>query len=135
MPAYTVELEIGPHRVTRFVDVEAGGSGDAMARAVDVLIGQGVTDDIHIKAATRRGDPLRAERAELAAWANSETSNGRGGWPVLTASSTRETVCAWLQRNDRNGSHTDERARAEGIDPLTETEAWAALAAVLNGDD
>ena len=48
--------------------------------------------------------------------------------------STREELVDWLQAMDRNGCWTDEDASAEGFDPLTLAEAWAAVTEMINQD-
>jgi hypothetical protein len=63
-----------------------------------------------------------AERANEAA-----SLSRRAGAPRLTAESTRETLIAWLQWNDPNGSYTDELADIEGFDPMDLPTAWDAL--------
>jgi hypothetical protein len=57
----------------------------------------------------------------------------RGGFPRLTAQSSRETVIDWLQANDPNGIHTDRLAMAEDFDPytLSSETAWVALGEML----
>lgn len=74
-----------------------------------------------------------AVRADLAARANelARLSRYAGSAPVLSSQSAREIVCAWLQWNDPNGSHTDDRARADDIDPYTYDTAWEALQTTL----
>lgn len=52
----------------------------------------------------------------------------RGGRPVLTGASDRETLIAWLQWNDPNGCHTDALAAVEGFEPYTLDRAWEAVA-------
>lgn len=71
-------------------------------------------------------------RAEIAASANAiGRMSRRGGCPTLTADSIRQSLCAWLQWHDANGSHTDELAAADRLDPYTTDEAWCAVAEVV----
>lgn len=55
----------------------------------------------------------------------------RGGAPGLSDTSSRLDVVAWLQWCDPNGSHTDAAAAADDRDPYTLSEAWEALADML----
>lgn len=80
---------------------------------------------------THKTDTPQA-RGQIAAMANECAKGSRNGpAPQLTATSNRETVLAWLQWNDPNGSHTDERAAGDDLDPYTEAEAWDTLAGVV----
>ena len=72
---------------------------------------------------------LHPYRADIARQANAAAENARMGTaPQLTGDSNREAVIAWLQWNDRNGCYTDADCEAEGMEPLTEIEAWDLLA-------
>ncbi len=71
-------------------------------------------------------------RSEIAEQAN-EQSEGRG--PTLTEDSTRETLCAWLQWCDPNGSHTDRAVSQEqDMDPYTLETAWEAVADMVEAN-
>lgn len=52
----------------------------------------------------------------------------------LFAYSPRSTVIEWLCTNDRNGCYSDADMVAEWGAPMTEAEAWGALAFVLEQD-
>lgn len=68
-------------------------------------------------------------RAQLVAKANEGGRLSRvPGAPHLTPESSRETLIAWLAWNDPNGSHTDEDAIADGIEPYDLDSAWETLA-------
>lgn len=71
-------------------------------------------------------------RHDLAAIANAIADDStRGGAPVLSAESSREDLCEWLQWCDPNGSHTDRAVAAEqDMDPYDLDGAWEALAAM-----
>ncbi len=51
--------------------------------------------------------------------------------PRLSSDSDRETILAWLQWCDPNGCFTDELGESEGFDPLTLSEAWEAVSAMI----
>ena len=51
--------------------------------------------------------------------------------PLLTETSTGETLAAWLQWCDPNGCHTAELAEIEGFEPYTPDEAWQAIALMI----
>jgi len=70
-----------------------------------------------------------ADRANEAA-----SLSRRGGAPTLEETSTRETLIAWLQWCDPNGSHTDELAAKEEADPYTLATAWDAIAEMLDSN-
>lgn len=76
----------------------------------------------------------RAWRDRVAREANAQaaSSNARGA-PTLSRASSRESVCAWLQWCDPNGSHIDALARREGGDPYSTVDAWEALATMVGG--
>ena len=75
---------------------------------------------------------LNTDRKALAAAATDASRASRYPGPVLTADSSKAEVEAWLQWCDPNGCHTPRLAEIEGIDPYTETEAWDALASMLD---
>lgn len=69
-----------------------------------------------------------AEREKLASEANGMARQSRtGGAPALNKASTRETIVRWLQWNDPNGTHLDDLAEQEQLEPYTLDEAWDAL--------
>jgi hypothetical protein len=71
-------------------------------------------------------------RAQIAARANAEAKLCRyGGAPTLSADSPRESVVAWLQWNDPNGSHDDYLAEKDGCDLYDIDRAWDTLSAML----
>lgn len=74
-----------------------------------------------------------ARRQELAAAANRASSGSRyaRSAPILHADSSREALTRWLQWNDPNGSHLDELALGEDIDPYDLEGAWDALEEML----
>lgn len=75
---------------------------------------------------------LLVARAAVAELANEAGHACRARPPVvLSASSSRTDVVRWMQWNDPNGCHTDDRARAEDFDPYTEETAWDALAEMI----
>lgn len=65
----------------------------------------------------------------LANEAGRESSNP--GAPVLTATSSRLDLIRWLTWNDPHGSYTDSDCAAEGMDPLTTSEAWDLVASAV----
>lgn len=69
------------------------------------------------------------ELAELANRAALESR--RPGAPTLAEDSDTETVAAWLQWCDPNGSHTAELALADDLDPYDCERAWDTLADML----
>jgi hypothetical protein len=72
-----------------------------------------------------------SKRAALVVLANeSSRLSRRGGAPRLTPESSRETLLAWLQWNDRNGVYLDHLAIADGAEPMSLDEAWTAISEV-----
>jgi hypothetical protein len=70
--------------------------------------------------------------AEISRRANDLASRSRRiGAPILSPASARGDVIAWLQWNDPNGSHTDELASHDDIEPYTLERAWQALAEMI----
>lgn len=75
-------------------------------------------------------------RGRVAGRANAIARQARyGGAPALSADSSREDLCAWLQWCDPNGEHTDEHAAAADCDPYSLEGAWDAVESMLEGSD
>ncbi len=71
-------------------------------------------------------------RAEIAAAANHVGRLSRyGGAPPLAEDSARETLVAWLQWCDPNGSHADALALRDGCDVYDLDRAWSAVADMI----
>lgn len=72
-------------------------------------------------------------RDKIATLANDAAkSSGGSGAVLLTASSSRAYLIRWLSWNDANGTFTDSDCAAEGMDPLTLSEAWDLVASAVD---
>lgn len=75
-------------------------------------------------------------RAEVVRAANEIRRSSRdGGAPVLSEASDLVDLCAWLQWNDPNGSHTAALAQADDIEPHDLASAWGAIAEQVATED
>ena len=76
-----------------------------------------------------RIESMNTAKKQVVAIRANEAGRGsrRRGAPILSVRSSRETILDWLQWNDPNGAYTDERAKIEDFEPMTDNEAWQML--------